>query len=301
MTLTLPNDLINDTTADASPVQQNYSVIEDYINAQVITRDGAVGMQAPLLLVGDPTQPLHAATKAYVDAVLPIGIMMPYGGLAPPGGSWALCNGAALAIADYDDLHNVIGDRFGVAAVGSFLLPNMNGRMPVGVTSAEADLDTVGKSGGTTTPPLIQHQHVITHDHPQFDTGNESAKHQHDDDHNHPAFNVTTPNHKHLGRWKQIRSSLSTADPIVGVFVVSTETPVIGPAELQSGLAADGDATLAIDIPLSSGFLTGTDTVDHHHAANVPNFVGNSGNTVQTAQTKYRPPFMTVSWIIRTK
>jgi hypothetical protein len=82
VTLLLPNDIANDTPANAVPVEQNYNVIEDYINRECIVRDGSLAMTGQLLLVGDPTQPLAAAAKQYVDAILPVGVILPFGGLA---------------------------------------------------------------------------------------------------------------------------------------------------------------------------------------------------------------------------
>ena len=67
MPLLLPNTIDRDTTADAVEVEQNFSVAQQYVNTNVITRDGSVAMTNPLLLAGDPTQPNQAANKGYVD------------------------------------------------------------------------------------------------------------------------------------------------------------------------------------------------------------------------------------------
>ena len=74
-------DLLNYTPASASPVEANFNRIEQHINQELIERDGTVAMRAQLKLVGDPVAPLDAAPKQYVDQVLPIGIIMMYGGV----------------------------------------------------------------------------------------------------------------------------------------------------------------------------------------------------------------------------
>lgn len=191
MTLTLPNDIVNQTPADATAVEQNYNLIEQYINNDLINRDGSVAMTAPLLLAGDPTQPNAAATKAYVDAVLPIGLMIPYGGVAAPaGGKWALCNGASLATATYPELFAVIGYRYGGSGA-SFALPNMRQRFPIGVDdraagTADTRFDATGKIGGTWTVPIPQHSHPQTvHQHAMPHT------------HEHPHTHVMPHTHEH--------------------------------------------------------------------------------------------------------
>jgi hypothetical protein len=65
--LNIPNDILNDTDADAAPLQQNFDVVESYVNTEVVTRDGSVAMVAPLLLPGPPSSGQQAATKNYVD------------------------------------------------------------------------------------------------------------------------------------------------------------------------------------------------------------------------------------------
>ena len=90
--------------------QQNFTAIQTYVNTSLINRDGSVAMTEPLLLPGDPTQPNHAANKAYVDAVLPIGVIMPYGGDDRPGGQLGSCaTGRRWITATYPLLFAVLG------------------------------------------------------------------------------------------------------------------------------------------------------------------------------------------------
>jgi hypothetical protein len=70
MPLIIPNGIENLTPADATELQQNNDAIQQYINTDVIQRDGSVGMNAPLLLVGAPTQTNQACNKGYADTKL---------------------------------------------------------------------------------------------------------------------------------------------------------------------------------------------------------------------------------------
>jgi hypothetical protein len=70
MPLILPNSFANATNADAAPLQENFDVLEDYVNHGLILADGSVPMTAPLVLVGDPIPAADdkvAANKGYVD------------------------------------------------------------------------------------------------------------------------------------------------------------------------------------------------------------------------------------------
>jgi len=106
-------DLANLTPADANPPEANFNKLESHINSEVIERDGSVSMRQQLRLVGDPVNDLDAAPKQYVDQVLPIGAIVPFGGAAtPPGGRWLVCDGTEYQTADYPDLYAVIGTAY---------------------------------------------------------------------------------------------------------------------------------------------------------------------------------------------
>lgn len=71
MPINLLFDLANYTPADASPVQANLQQIEQYLNQEVITRDGLVAMTAALRLFNStPLNDLDAASKGYIDALV---------------------------------------------------------------------------------------------------------------------------------------------------------------------------------------------------------------------------------------
>ncbi|WP_199275639.1 phage tail protein, partial [Pseudomonas corrugata] len=45
---------------------------------------------------------------------------------------WALCNGQTLSLAQYQTLFALIGVTYGGDGQTTFLLPNLQGRMPIG-------------------------------------------------------------------------------------------------------------------------------------------------------------------------
>ena len=147
--LSLPNTIDVNTTADAVEVEQNFNVIQSYVNTDVIRRDGGVAMQAPLVLNADPTQDEHAANKNYVDALMPIGTIMMFGGNIAPAGDWHLCDGTSLTVASYPVLYGQLGVRYGGSG-GTFKLPNFAARMPIGRDASQTRFDATGKTGGNT-------------------------------------------------------------------------------------------------------------------------------------------------------
>ena len=172
--LDLQYDLQNYTPASASPVEANLDRIEQHVNQETIERDGTVAMRAQLRLAGDPVSNLDAAPKQYVDQILPVGIIMMYGGVAtPPGGRWAVCNGAELESTVYPALFSILGNNYSPAGTpaGRFHLPNFTGRFPTG--------GTPGASGGSADAAVVSHSHAMDHGHASNNTSAQSANHSH--------------------------------------------------------------------------------------------------------------------------
>jgi len=160
MPLTLPNTIANLTPADGAKVQQNFASIQSWANQEAITRDGSTAMTAPLLLPGAPTATNQAATKGYVDANVPVGVMWEFLGDTAPA-NWMLAQGQVLSRATYAALFAVLGTKFG-AGDGSttFNLPAMQGRSPMGYAPGGAWAATLGSSGGQADTSLPAHQHT---------------------------------------------------------------------------------------------------------------------------------------------
>jgi microcystin-dependent protein len=82
----------------------------------------------------------------------PSGVISAFGGATAPTG-YLLCDGSAVSTTTYNQLFAVIGYTYGGSG-GSFSLPNLKGRIPVGRDSTIASFDTVGETGGERTVTL---------------------------------------------------------------------------------------------------------------------------------------------------
>jgi len=83
----------------------------------------------------------------------------------PPVG-WALCNGALLAISEFDILFNLIGTTYGGDGQNTFAVPNLSGRVPIHMgTGNGLSTRILGELSGVetvtlTTNQMPQHSHV---------------------------------------------------------------------------------------------------------------------------------------------
>ena len=85
---------------------------------------------------------------------LPIGAIVPFGGWDAPTG-WLICDGTLLNKTDYPELFNAIGYSFGGEEGGStFGLPDLRGRVPLGLKETDTDFNGMGLTGGEKTHTL---------------------------------------------------------------------------------------------------------------------------------------------------
>lgn len=127
---------------------------------------------------------------ATLNGLLPIGIVVAYGGVAEPPG-WLLCRGQAVSQTTYTALYAVVQDRFnqGSAAppAGTFRVPNMQGRGAVG-TNVGSSIGlgsywggSVGEIAGSYDAVMPSHNHPVP-DHLHWVdlwSGDVNAHHQH--------------------------------------------------------------------------------------------------------------------------
>jgi microcystin-dependent protein len=92
------------------------------------------------------------------------GMIVPTGRSTAPDG-WLLCDGAAYLIEQYPALYNAIGTAFGVGDAGTFKVPDLRGRGPIGA----------GQGSGLTNRALAASDGFETH----TLTSAELASHRH--------------------------------------------------------------------------------------------------------------------------
>lgn len=100
---------------------------------------------------------------ATLHLAMPAGAVLPYAGAAAPTG-FLLCDGSSKLRATYPDLFTAIGTTFGTVDGTHFTVPDMRGRVPVGVgsniytfTFASTDVNT-----GTDQITVVANSELIT-------------------------------------------------------------------------------------------------------------------------------------------
>jgi len=97
--------------------------------------------------------------------LVPVGGMLSYAGSTAPTG-FLICDGSEVSRTDYVTLFEVIGETYGAGdGRNTFAIPNLKGKIPVGLNSSESEFDTLGETGGEkthtlTTAELAIHTHV---------------------------------------------------------------------------------------------------------------------------------------------
>jgi microcystin-dependent protein len=109
------------------------------------------------------------------------GVISMYGGTASPMGH-LFCDGTEVSRTTYSRLFDVIGTIYGAGDnVNTFNLPNLQGRVPVGLKASEPVFNALGNVGGTGAHTLSvnempSHNHSITdpgHTHSYFNQSND--------------------------------------------------------------------------------------------------------------------------------
>ena len=93
---------------------------------------------------------------------IPLGATFLFPGTTAPN-NYMICDGSAISRTDYADLFAILGTSQG-AGDGSttFNLPNMKGRVPVGLDSTQTEFDTIGETGGSKNAVVVEHTHSNT-------------------------------------------------------------------------------------------------------------------------------------------
>ena len=87
-------------------------------------------------------------------ASLPAGTIVQWPGATAPA-NWLLCQGQAVSRTTYASLFAAIGVQYGAGdGTTTFNLPNLKGKVAVGLDSSQTEFDTLGETGGAKTHTL---------------------------------------------------------------------------------------------------------------------------------------------------
>lgn len=268
--------------------------------------------------------------QTQINTNTPVGMISIHAGADAPAG-WLLCQGQAVSRTTYSQLFGVVSTTYG-SGDGSttFNLPNLKGRVVVGIDSAQTQFDARGETGGDMT-----HQHAasnsgntaIGHDHtiPALSGNavlagahnhNVNSAHSHDIAHNHADnFNPATfTNHTHgIGN---IATSANNA--IIKVAAGSSSNNVSQPHNHtmsgNTGGSGEHDHNFNGSVTANSGnsgntnanFSTSSDGSNHGHSigTNASSTTGGAGGshthtTPASTSLSNLQPYMALNYIIK--
>lgn len=203
--------------------------------------------------------------EAIASLLVPVGSLVPTMAASEPDAAWKLCNGQSLLRAEYPRLFAVVGTQFGGTGTDSFNLPDLRGRMLMGVGQvwSPALMGLLGASQITlNVGNLPAHSHGITdpgHTHTFTPTP-----------HTHTA---SVPDHDHTGG----------------------ATDAGGESQSGTGatrLDAAGTSTESLTVTVDNSSAGGTISTDTT-GVTVDNT--GSGDPIDNI-----PPVMGINWLVRT-
>ncbi len=116
-------------------------------------------------------RPARAATQ---DTSPFVGELMLFAGNFAPVG-WAICDGSLLPISQYTALFSLLGTFYGGDGISTFALPNLQGRMAIGVgTGPGLSTRVQGEVGGEENHTLITTE-MPAHSHAAFGDANDGT------------------------------------------------------------------------------------------------------------------------------
>ena len=275
--------------------------------------DGATLSTTELNYVDGVTSPI----QTQINTNTPTGMISIHSAATAPTG-WLLCDGTSYSTTTYANLYGVIGYTFGGSGA-NFNVPNLKGKVVVGIDAAQVEFDTRGETGGAMT-----HQHTIAAIGPTASSdhnghGHNTNAHSHGTtvnqnnagDHNHNTNQVT--NTGNSGNHGHNMTGSVTANNTSGFKASSGNTSntfqSIGHAHTDNfAVVAGGDHDHAVTTTNiastpgnhshSVGVATNNDATanavsggSHSHTTTVPQHTSDSLSNLQ--------PYMALNYIIK--
>ena len=302
------NALDKDTRKVFSMLLENSKSLEDHLDTAYLKNSGGT-VAGSTTFTGNVTLPGTISLGGTSISTLnfpPTGSIMPYAGSAAPPG-WLLCDGAERSTTTYAALFAVCGSTYNTSTglpaptAGNFRVPNLKGRMPVGLDAGITEFNTSGKSGGSTTvtitvAQLPSHAHTVPahnhtqdpHNHTQNPHGHTQDPHGHTQDPHKHDINVTEVNmgasslglvHGHTNTDRVSAGTNGSTD-------ATRANPVQNATATNQNTTATNQATTATNISVTA--------VNQERAAFDTTNIG-SGNAVDNMS-----PYLVLNYIIKT-
>jgi microcystin-dependent protein len=188
--------ILTNKTLTTPKINENVNLTANSTELNIL--DGATLSTTELNYVDGVT----SSIQTQLNTNTPTGMISIHSGSAAPTG-WLLCDGSSYASASYATLFSVIGYTFGGSGL-NFNVPNLKGRVVVGIDASQTPFDTRGEIGGDMT-----HQHAasnsgtanIAHNHsidPPSTTSTGAGDHGHNlTDHSHYSDHSHYADHSH--------------------------------------------------------------------------------------------------------
>lgn len=237
---------------------------------------------------------------------VPSGAIMQYAGETAPDG-WVFCRGQSLSrTGTYANLFAAIGYAYGGSG-DNFVLPNLQGKLPIGFDSTDTKFDSLIKSGGSQTRSLTEsnlpsHAHTLSSHTHSLSSHTHTIGHGHtgstgSDSHNH-TVSVTGGGHSH---------PMSTGAALAigaanSLFANSGNPPVVSAGSTgsdggHSHTASSGNDSHnhTVTIDDATGSSGGPSTANTGGPS-----TANTGNGSGTATAfEILPPYIVVNYIIK--
>ena len=233
--------------------------------AELNTLDGITASTTELNYINGVT----SSIQTQINTNTPAGMISIHAGSSAPTG-WLLCDGTSYASASYTTLFNVIGYTFGGSGA-NFSVPNLKGKVVVGIDAAQTSFDTRGETGGAMT-----HQHTIAASSAIASTNHDGHTHN-TNSHSHGTNISESGAGDHSHNTNQITNTGNSgnhghSDNFAATTGVATIT-ALAPTSGTPGGQTSRNHTHAVTV---SGSVTGGG--DHDHALTATNISSTPGN-----------------------
>jgi len=251
------------------------------------------------------------ATLGQIGALVPVGVMLPYGGSSAPTG-WLLADGSAISRTSYAALYAIYGTTYGVGdGSTTFNLPDCRQRFPLGKAASGTGV-TLGSTGGA-----IDHTHTgPSHTHTGPSHQHTLGNHTHDlNSHTH-----TGPSHTHsagsyaamigegYGTDNQIAMLLDGSNTFGGSGSTHPAAAIISSATLNFSLVGSPSYNYPSTVVYGTSAASGTGATGGPSVANTTapsadiTGIGGTGLTGASGTGNTgtgNPPYLVVNYIIK--